>query len=285
MSTTASPKRRRKLPELTGLGSTAAGQKLDNRVPPLSARGLGKVFGAEDGKPVEVISSVSFNLGEGEIVSIVGPSGCGKTTLLNLICGLLPPTAGTVLWHGRELAGVPPRVGYMLQKDLLLPWRTAVQNVMLGLEVRQVGARERLARAHSLLSQLELTAFADYYPSALSGGMRQRVALARTLAPDPKVLLLDEPFSALDFQTKILIERDTARLIRSENRSLLLITHDVEEAVSLSDRVVVLSHRPCTVVTEHLIDLPGDRTDMMAIRERPEFARYVRAIWNELDIR
>ena len=234
---------------------------------------------------MDVIGSVSFDLGEGEIVSIVGPSGCGKTTLLNLICGLLPPTAGSVLWHGRELAGVPPRLGYMLQKDLLLPWRTAVQNVTLGLEVKRVGGRERLATAHRLLDRLGLTGFADYYPSALSGGMRQRVALARTLASDPEVLLLDEPFSALDFQTKILIERDTARLVRGESRSLLLITHDVEEAVSLSDRVIVLSHRPCTVVSQHHIDMPGDRTDMMAMRERPEFARTVRQIWTELDIR
>ena len=234
---------------------------------------------------MDVIGSVSFDLGEGEIVSIVGPSGCGKTTLLNLICGLLPPTAGSVLWHGRELAGVPPRVGYMLQKDLLLPWRTAVQNVTLGLEVKRVGGRERLATAHRLLDRLGLGGFADYYPSALSGGMRQRVALARTLASDPEVLLLDEPFSALDFQTKILIERDTARLVRGESRSLLLITHDVEEAVSLSDRVIVLSHRPCTVVSQHHIDLPGDRTDMMAMRERPGFARIVRQIWTELDIR
>jgi len=247
--------------------------------------GLGKMFGAEDGRPVNVIGSVSFDLGEGEIVSIVGPSGCGKTTLLNLICGLLPPTAGSVLWHGRELTSVPPRVGYMLQKDLLLPWRTTVQNVTLGLEVKRVGGRERLATARSLLDRLGLGDFADYYPSALSGGMRQRVALARTLASDPEVLLFDEPFSALDFQTKILIERDTARLVRGESRSLLLITHDVEEAVSLSDRVIVLSHRPCTVVSQHHIDLPGDRTDMMAMREQPEFARYVRKIWTELDIR
>ena len=227
---------------------------------------------------------MSFNLGEGEIISIVGPSGCGKTTLLNLICGLLPPSAGSVLWHGRELSGVPPRIGYMLQKDLLLPWRTASQNVMLGLEVKRTGRRERRALALNFLERLGLAEFADYYPSALSGGMRQRVALARTLASDPEVLLLDEPFSALDFQTKILIERDTVRLIRGERRSLLLITHDIEEAVSVSDRVIVLSHRPCTIVSQHEVDLPGDRTDMMAMREQPAFARLVRQIWTELDI-
>jgi len=249
------PRRRRKLPELAAPESTLRSRESGSRAPPLAALGVGKTFGAEDGRPVNVIGSVSFDLREGEIVSIVGPSGCGKTTLLNLICGLLPP------------------------------WRTAVQSVTLGLEVRRVGGRERLATAHGLLERLGLGEFADYYPSALSGGMRQRVALARTLASDPEVLLLDEPFSALDFQTKILIERDTARLVCGESRSLLLITHDVEEAVSLSDRVIVLSHRPCTVVSQHHIDLPGDRTDMMAMREQPEFARYVRRIWTELDIR
>ena len=253
--------------------------------PPLAAIGLGKVFGEDDGRAVNVIASVSFELAPGEIVSIVGPSGCGKTTLLNLICGLLPPSAGSILWHGRELSGVPPRVGYMLQKDLLLPWRTALQNVLLGLEVKRISGRERDAVARSWLQRLGLADFANYYPSALSGGMRQRVALARTLASDPEVMLLDEPFSALDFQTKILIERDTARLIRNERRSLLLITHDVEEAISLSDRVIVLSHRPCRVIAEHRIDLEGDRTDMMAMREHPNFARYVRLIWTELDIK
>lgn len=252
---------------------------------PLEVRGLRKVFGEDEGRPVEVVRSVGFALGAGEIVSVVGPSGCGKTTLLNLVCGLLPPTGGAVLWRGRGAAGVPPRIGYMLQKDLLLPWRTAVRNAELGLQVKGVPRSERRARALALLGRLGLARFADYYPSALSGGMRQRVALARTLAPDPEVLLLDEPFSALDFQSKILIERDTARLVRGEGRSLLLITHDVEEAVALSDRVVVLSHSPCSVVAEHRVELPGDRTDMIAAREHPAFARHVRDIWRELDIR
>lgn len=252
--------------------------------PPLAARDIGKRFDGTPGGAVEVIRSISFMLKRGEIVSIVGPSGCGKTTLLNMICGLLPPSRGTVMWHGEVLRGVPPRAGYMLQKDLLFPWRTAFENASLGLQVKGIGRQERRERVMALLDRLGLTDFAGYYPSALSGGMRQRVALARTLAADPEVLLLDEPFSALDFQTKILIERDTARLVRGEGRSLLLITHDVEEAVSLSDRVLVLSHRPCTVVAEHAISLDGDRTDVLAAREHREFGHYVRAIWNELDI-
>lgn len=234
---------------------------------------------------MEIIRSVSFTLDRAEIVSIVGPSGCGKTTLLNLVAGLLAPNRGSVLWFGKELDAVPPGMGYMLQKDLLFPWRTVFENAELGLKVRGMPRRQRRERVMVLLDRLGLAQFEDYYPSALSGGMRQRVALARTLATDPGVLLLDEPFSALDFQTKVLIERDTARLVRGQGRSLLLITHDVDEAVSLSDRVLVLSHRPCTIVAEHIITLEGDRTDMMAARENPEFGYHVRAIWNELDIR
>ena len=255
------------------------------QVPPLQIIGLGKAFEGDDGEPIEIIRSISLTLQKGEIVSIVGPSGCGKTTMLNTICGLIPSSRGAVLWYGQELAGVPPRLGYMLQKDLLLPWRTALGNVVLGLQIRRSERAARTGRARALLDQLGLGDFADHYPSTLSGGMRQRVALARTLATSPDVLLLDEPFSALDFQTKILIERDTARLVRGEGRSLLLITHDVEEAVGLSDRVVVLSRRPCSVVAEHRIVLPGDRTDMIALRETREFATIVRRIWQQLDIR
>ncbi len=252
--------------------------------PAIEAWQIGKTFPAASGGVAEIIRSVSFTLRRGEIVSIVGPSGCGKTTLLNMVCGLLPLSRGGVRWHGRELDGVPPRAGYMLQKDLLFPWRTAFENAALGLQIKGIGRADRRDRVMALLERLGLAGFAAYYPSALSGGMRQRVALARTFASDPDVLLLDEPFSALDFQTKILIERDTARLVRGSGRSLLLITHDIEEAVTLSDRVIVLSHRPCTVIAEHAIVLNGDRTDMMAARESPEFVHHVRTIWNELDI-
>lgn len=253
--------------------------------PPLEAYEIGKSFVSDDGTSLEIVRSLSFALQRGEVVSIVGPSGCGKTTLLNLLCQLIEPTRGSVMWHGRETRGVPPNVGYMLQKDLLLPWRSAIDNVMLGLQVKGVPKEERTRRAHDLLEMLGLTAFARHFPSTLSGGMRQRVALARTLAPDPEVLLFDEPFSALDFQTKMLIERDMLRLVRDQRRSLLLITHDVEEAVSLSDRVIVLSQRPCTIVAEHTIDLPADRLNLIEVRESPRFGDYVRQIWSELDIR
>jgi NitT/TauT family transport system ATP-binding protein len=261
--------------------AVAAGQD----VPPLRAEGLRKVFGEEDDRPVEVVGDISFSLAEGEIVSIVGPSGCGKTTLLNLLCGLIPATSGTVHWYGRPATGTPKAVGYMLQKDLLLPWRKALDNVTLGLEIRGIPDGVRRQRAHVLLDQLGLHGFADHYPATLSGGMRQRVALARTLAHDPHVLLLDEPFAALDFQTKLLIESDTARLVRKERRAMLLITHDIEEAVSMSDRVLVLSHRPTQVRSVYKIELEGDRMDMMAARHDPRFGDYVAAIWGDLEIR
>jgi NitT/TauT family transport system ATP-binding protein len=250
----------------------------------LRVSGIGKTYGEDGDRPGSVIGDISFALGRGETVSIVGPSGCGKTTLLNLLCGLIPLSRGLVHWRGRPLAGMPERVGYMLQKDLLLPWRTALGNVTLGLELRNMGTGEREKRAHRLLRVVGLSAFHDYYPSALSGGMRQRVALARILVTDPEVLLLDEPFAALDFQTKLVLESDMARLVRKEGRSLLMITHDVEEAVSLSDRVIVLTHRPSRIRAVHEIHLGTERGDMMAARESPRFVDYVRTIWSELEI-
>jgi NitT/TauT family transport system ATP-binding protein len=253
--------------------------------PPLVVSHLRKAFGEDTGEPSEVIADVSFSLGRGEIVSVVGPSGCGKSTLLNLLCGLIPLSGGQVAWYGEVSAGMPKRVGYMLQKDLLLPWRTALRNVTLGLEIHDVPRGDRDDRARQLLDTIGLDGFHHYYPSALSGGMRQRVALARTLANEPEVLLLDEPFAALDFQTKLVLENDMAKLIRSQHRSLLLITHDVEEAVSLSDRVIVLTHRPARIRAVHDIDIDVDRTDMMAARESPRFNQFIRAIWSELEVK
>ncbi|MDB5519989.1 MAG: hypothetical protein JWQ17_6747 [Tardiphaga sp.] len=237
-----------------------------------------------DGRIVPVIGDLSLTLGKGEIVSIVGPSGCGKTTLLNTLCGLLTPDSGRIRWNGREIAGQPQNVGYMLQKDLLLPWRTALSNTMLGLEIRGVAASEAEDRSRAMLDQLGLHGFADHFPSTLSGGMRQRVALARTLVNEPDVLLLDEPFASLDFQNKLLIENDTAKLVRKGGRSLLLITHDIEEAVSLADRVIVLSKRPTQVKAVYDIALGAERTDMMAARDSDDFSKYVRRIWADLDV-
>jgi NitT/TauT family transport system ATP-binding protein len=236
------------------------------------------------GRMVPVIGDLSLTLDNSQIVSIVGPSGCGKTTLLNTLCGLVTPDSGRISWYGREITGQPQNVGYMLQKDLLLPWRTALGNVMLGLEIRGVNASEAKDRSRAMLDQLGLHGFADHYPSTLSGGMRQRVALARTLVNEPAVLLLDEPFASLDFQNKLLIESDTAKLVRKGGRSLLLITHDIEEAVSLADQVIVLSKRPTQVKAVYNIALGAERTDMMAARDSRDFSKYVRRIWADLDV-
>ncbi|GAB7524538.1 ABC transporter ATP-binding protein [Paraburkholderia sp. 2C] len=251
---------------------------------PLAARGVGKTYG-EDDTANPVIGEISFDLRPGEIVSLVGPSGCGKTTLLNLLSGLTRPTRGEVLWHGKPLADVPRGIGYMLQKDMLMSWRTALANVTLGLEMAGIPRAHRASKALAMLGKVGLAPYYDYYPSALSGGMRQRVALARTLVTDPEVLLLDEPFAALDFQTKVVLESDMARLVRSEGRSVLLITHDVEEAVSLSDRIIVLTHRPSRIRAIHEVRLGGERGDMMAMRDTPGFAALVREIWSQLDVR
>ncbi|MGF6600210.1 NitT/TauT family transport system ATP-binding protein [Paraburkholderia sp. GAS448] len=252
---------------------------------PLAAHRVGKSYGEDDGELNQVIGDISFSLGAGEIVSLVGPSGCGKTTLLNLLSGLTQPTRGAVMWHGEPLKDVPKGIGYMLQKDMLMQWRTALANVTLGLELSGMPRAQSEKKAHAMLGKVGLAPYYDYYPSALSGGMRQRVALARTLVTDPDVILLDEPFAALDFQTKVVLESDMARLVRSEGRSVLLITHDVEEAVSLSDRVIVLTHRPSRIKEIHEIDLSGDRSDMMAARDAPGFTAHVREIWSQLDVR
>jgi NitT/TauT family transport system ATP-binding protein len=256
-----------------------------NAVPaiPLVVEHVAKTYDV-DGRIVPVIGDLSLTLENSQIVSIVGPSGCGKTTLLNTLCGLLAPDSGRISWYGQEIIGQPQNVGYMLQKDLLLPWRTALGNVMLGLEIRGVAASEAQDRCHAMLDQLGLHGFADHYPSTLSGGMRQRVALARTLVNEPAVLLLDEPFASLDFQNKLLIESDTAKLVRKGGRSLLLITHDIEEAVSLADRVIVLSKRPTQVKAVYDIALGIERTDMMAARDSRDFSKYVRQIWADLDV-
>jgi NitT/TauT family transport system ATP-binding protein len=252
---------------------------------PLVAQGISKTYGDSEGDLNEVIGEISFSLGKGEIVSLVGPSGCGKTTLLNMMSGLSPPTRGSVIWHGKPLHDVPRGIGYMLQKDMLMSWRTALANVTLGLELSGMARAQRERKAHQMLGKVGLADYHGYYPSALSGGMRQRVALARTLVNEPELLLLDEPFAALDFQTKMVLESDMTRLVRSEGRSVLLITHDVEEAVSLSDRVIVLTHRPARIKAIHTIDLGGARDDIMATRDSSGFTAYVREIWSQLDVR
>ena len=222
------------------------------------------------------IQNLDLTVYEGEFLAIVGPSGCGKTTVLSLIMGLLSPTAGSVRFSREKL-----RLGYMLQRDHLLDHRTVEKNVLLGLEVQHRLTEESKARAFALLDTYGLGEFRTYKPQQLSGGMRQKVALIRTLALEPDVLLLDEPFSALDYQTRLKLSDEVYRIIRSENKSAILVTHDISEAVSMADRVAVFSARPAGL--RELIDI-GFSADMPPLerRSRPEFHDYFDRIWKEL---
>ncbi len=217
---------------------------------------------------------LSFSVNEGEFVAFIGPSGCGKTTLLSLAAGLLKPSDGTVESNGS--------FGYMLQKDELFPWRTIEKNIFLPLEIKKQNTEENRKRALELAKKYGLGDFLKSYPNQLSGGMRQRAALIRTLATDPDILLLDEPFSALDYQTRLNVTEDVANIIRSEGKTAVLITHDISEAVSLADRVFVLSARPAKVTASHELDF-GEEKNPLKRRELPGFSGWFELLWKELN--
>lgn len=239
-------------------------------------------YQSPDGE-VEALRDISFGMEEGEFVSIVGPSGCGKSTLLSLIAGLETPSGGTIRVDGEPVNGPTPKIGFMPQRDQLFEWRTIWGNVTLGLDIRHQNTPQRRARVHELLDRYGLAEFSAKRPSQLSGGMRQRCALIRTLASEPRILLLDEPFSALDYQTRLAVSDDIHTIIRQEHKTALLVTHDISEAISMSDRVVVLSHRPAVVRAVH--DLDGLRTlTPMQRRDAPDFRIFFNDIWKELDV-
>jgi NitT/TauT family transport system ATP-binding protein len=240
-------------------------------------------FADRRGAALTAVRGVSFFVRDGEVVSLIGPSGCGKSTLLNIGSGLTAPSEGTALVDGVRVEGPNAQVAFMLQKDLLLPWRTVAENVMFGVEIQRVPPPERKRRARELLEKFNLAEFSGHYPHQLSGGMRQRVALARTLAVDPHVLLLDEPFSAVDAQTRIVLQRDLARTLAEAQKTALLITHDLLEAVTLSDRVLVMSRRPGSIVEEISIDMP-QRDNPLARRADPKVNDYVARLMDRLDI-
>ena len=218
------------------------------------------------GQEVAAVVDVTLAVADGEVASLIGPSGCGKSTLLNIASGLDPPSAGAVLVDGAPVTGPNPHVAFMLQKDLLLPWRSIRENVEFGLQIQGVAAAERRERALGWLRRCRLAEFADHYPHQLSGGMRQRAALARTLVTEPSVLLLDEPFSALDAQTRMVLQQDLAETLAETRGTALFITHDLVEAATLSDRILVMSARPGTIIEEIDIDLP-DRHNPMVRRQ------------------
>ena len=229
------------------------------------------------------LSHISFQLMPGEFLAIVGPSGCGKSTLLNLISGLIRPEQGKILLDGRPVSAGDRRIGYMLQKDHLLEWRTIYKNVLLGLEIRKELTDEKLLYVDQLLLDYGLDKFRFAHPSQLSGGMRQRAALIRTLALKPDLLLLDEPFSALDYQTRLNVSDDIGRILRQEQKTAILVTHDISEAISMADRVIILSSRPAIIRKIIPIIFDMENRTPMASRNAPDFKTYFNLIWKELN--
>jgi NitT/TauT family transport system ATP-binding protein len=249
----------------------------------LEFRNVSKRFPTHSGEELTAVKDVSFRVEEGEFVSVVGPSGCGKSTILSMTAGLYQPTEGAVLVSDEPVTGPNAHVGFMLQKDLLLPWRNIISNIEFGLEARGVGKAERRARAMQELKHCHLEGFDRQYPYQLSGGMRQRAALARTLAIDPEIILLDEPFSALDAQTKLLLQNSFAKTIAETGKTTLLITHDLSEAVLMSDRILVLSERPGMVIAEIKVGLPH-RDQPIKRRMMPEVGDYAAQLFKHLKL-
>ena len=241
----------------------------------LKLKNVSKKYQAKNGE-IEALNNISFSVEEGEFISIIGPSGCGKSTLLSIIAGLEPKTSGKI-----EIDG---GIGYMLQKDSLLEWRNIYDNVVFGLEIGHKKTKENEEYVKQLLIKYGLYDFKDKYPNQLSGGMRQRVALIRTLAIKPKILLLDEAFSALDYQTRIMVTNDIFQILKNENMTAVIVTHDISEAISMSDRVIVLSKRPAVVKQIHTIDFEMEKRNPINCRESPKFSKYFDTLWKELDV-
>ncbi len=230
------------------------------------------------------LRNISLDVFQGQFISIVGPSGCGKSTLLNIIAGLVKPTQGTVFVNDRPVQGVSSQVGYMPQTDQLFEWRSIWKNVLLGLEVQNKLSAETRESVRVLLNKYGLWDFRNSFPRQLSGGMRQRAALIRTLAIDPEILLLDEAFSALDYQTRLAVSDEVKEIITQEGKTAILVTHDISEAISMADQVVVLTKRPGTIKSIHKIVLTCKEHTPIKNREAPEFRDYFNRIWKELDI-
>lgn len=241
----------------------------------LKVTDLCQTFYTKEGE-LEVLKNINFTLNEGNIITLLGPSGSGKSTILNILTNLLTPTSGEVNIKGK--------IGYMFQKDHLLEWRNIMDNIKIGLEVQKKLNDESMKKIERLLKTYGLWEYRNMYPKELSGGMRQRVALIRTLAVDPDILLLDEPFSALDYQTRILVSDDIYKIIKNENKSAILVTHDISEAISMSDEIVVITKRPATVKNTYTINLnTNEKRTPLVSRNASNFKDYFNILWKELD--
>ena len=247
----------------------------------LEVKNVSKKYQAKQGE-VLAIENINFRVKKGEFISIIGPSGCGKSTLLSIISGLEEKTTGEIYVEGEKIEGLSDKIGYMLQKDCLLDWRTIFSNSILGLEIKGILDDENKKYVEDLLKKYSLYEFKDKYPSELSGGMRQRAALIRTLATRPKILLLDEAFSALDYQTRIMVTNDIYGILRKENITTVMVTHDISESISMSDKVIVLTKRPGTIKDIHKIEFDIENRNPINCRESPKFSQYFNTLWKEL---
>jgi len=231
----------------------------------------------------EALKNINFTVEREEFISIIGPSGCGKSTLLNIISGLLTPSSGEVIYNDPEVKNNLDKMGYMFQKDFLFPWLTVKENVMLGLKLKKVYTKENIEFAHQLLKNYGLEKFQNHKPTELSGGMRQRVALIRTLVLKPEVLLLDEPFSALDYQSRLNVTDDVYEIIKREKKTAIMVTHDLGEAITMSNRVIILSSRPATIKKDVKIVFERDELKPFDKREEKEYNKYFKELWGELE--
>ena len=249
----------------------------------LEIKNVGKKYQHKNGETI-ALKNINLKVKEGEFVSIIGPSGCGKSTLLSIISGLEEKTDGEIYIENEKVEGLSSKIGYMLQKDCLLEWRTIYSNVLLGLEIKKIKNKENVEYAENLLKKYGLYEFKDKFPNQLSGGMRQRAALIRTLSVKPKILLLDEAFSALDYQTRIKVTVDIYEILKKEKITTLMVTHDITESISMGDRVVVLSKRPGTIKNIHDIKFDIQERTPLNCRETPDFSKYFNILWKELGV-
>lgn len=246
----------------------------------LSIKNLNKIYHSKDSETL-AIKEFSLDIYEGEFVVIVGPSGCGKSTLLSILSGLLEPSSGKIEYN---VSNEKLKLGYMLQRDHLFPWRNILDNALLGLEIQGTLTEENRSKVIKQMQIYGLEKFMYKYPNELSGGMRQRAALIRTLAINPDILLLDEPFSSLDYQTRLAVSEDIIAILRKEKKTVIMITHDLNEAISMANRVVVISKRPAQVKNIHEINLTSKDESLLEKRKAPEFMDYYNEIWKELDV-
>jgi len=246
----------------------------------LSVEGVSKEYHVRE-KKVLALDSIDLAVAQGEFVTVVGPSGCGKSTLLNLIVGLLRSSSGRILFRGDPINGICTKIGYVTQKDNLLPWRTLIENVEIALEIRGIENSARRQRAQELIGQVGLSGFEDHYPHELSGGMRQRANIIRTLIYDPELILMDEPFGPLDAQTRVVLQDQLLKLWLASRKTIVFITHDLVEAITLADRVVLMTSRPGRIKSIENVTIPRPR-NVFQIHERPEFRSDYERLWEQL---